>query len=101
MNDWRKYLKDRLIKECQGGFVVIIPDGASVSVPLACSICDHLMRSRDDESAHLEFGCCHRCALLWAHPRREAWRSGWRPSMNQVIEAEKDRLPLAFTFEVD
>ena len=97
----RPYFKDRLIEEHPDGFVIIVPVGAEPPIPLACTLCDHVMRSRDDENSHYEFGCCDRCARLWAHPRRQAWSDGWRPSEEQVKEAEKDRLPLALVLVVD
>lgn len=101
MNDgFRPYLRDRMIKECDG-FVVIVPADADPVVPLCCSVCDHMMKSRDDETAYLEFGCCDRCARLWAQPRRQAWHDGWRPTPDQVGEAELDRPPMSITFDVD
>jgi hypothetical protein len=98
---WRPYLKDRLIDERPEGFVVIVPVGVAPPVPLVCPVCDHVMRTREDETSHREFGCCERCALLWAYPRREAWNGGWRPSQEQVTAAEADRLPLSITLDVD
>ena len=97
----RPYLNDRLVEERPEGFVVIVPVDADPPVPLCCTQCDHAMRSSDDEAAYNEFGCCDRCARLWAHPRRQAWRDGWRPTKDQVVAAEADRLPLslALSFE--
>ena len=97
----RPYLKDRLIEDRPEGFVVIVPQDAEPPIPLACVICDHVMRTRDDEASHNEFGCCDRCARLWAQPRRQAWKDGWRPSKEQVGAAEADRAPLALVFDVD
>lgn len=97
----RPYLKDRLIEEHPDGFVIIVPVDAEPTVPLACVLCDHVMRSRDDENSHHEFGCCERCARLWAHPRRQAWKDGWRPMPEQVAEAEKERLPLSLVLVTD
>jgi len=98
---WRQYLKDRLIEERSEGFVVIVPVGAEPPVPLACTLCSHVMRTREDEVSHYEFGCCERCARLWAHARRAAWKDGWRPSADQVVEAEANRTPLSLVFDVD
>lgn len=92
MSDWERYLNDRLIKHFDK-FVVIKPVDAEPAVPLSCSLCDTLMRSCDDEEACLEFGCCHFCAMTWAHPRRQLWKEGWRPSRDQVEEAVSLRPP--------
>ena len=97
---WRPYLKDRLIDERPEGFVVIVPTDAPPPVPLVCPLCDHAMRTREDEVSHHEFGCCGRCARIWAHPRRKVWKEGWRPTPEQVQAAEADRVPLALNFDV-
>ncbi len=97
----RPYLKDRLIEDRPEGFVVIVPEGAVPPVPLTCALCDHVMRSRDDEFSHHEFGCCERCSRIWAQCRRQAWRDGWRPTPEQVKAAEADRVPLSIVFDVD
>jgi hypothetical protein len=97
----RPYLKDRLIEDHPTGFVIIVPVGVELPVPLACTLCDHVMRSRDDETSHREFGCCERCARIWAEPRRQAWVDGWRPTTEQIQLAEVDRMPLTVVFDVD
>lgn len=97
----RPYLKDRLIEEQPEGFVVIVPIDAEPPIPLVCAVCDHVMRSRDDEVSHREFGCCDRCSRLWAYPRRQAWMNGWRPSSEEVRAAEVDRRPLNMIFRID
>ena len=97
---WRPYLKDRLIEERPEGFVVIVPLDSEPPVPIACGLCDHVMRSRDDEVAYREFECCDRCARTWAHARRQQWKDGWRPSAEQVSLAEESRAPLTLTFDV-
>lgn len=101
MSEWKPYLKDRLIKQDPLGFVVIVPANAMPATPLVCPVCDFVMRTRDDETSHAELQCCHRCALLWAHARRAEWKQGWRPSADQVKEAEAIRMPLAITFDID
>ena len=97
----RPYLKDRLIEERPEGFVIITPVGAEPPVPMSCPLCDHVMRSHDDETAYREFECCNRCAMLWAQPRRQAWKEGWRPTKDQIAAAELDRVPLSLVFDVD
>lgn len=98
---WRPYLRDREIADHPAGFYVIRPVGAQPATPLACGTCDRLYRSRDDEVSHGEFGCCYLCALQWAHPRREAWRSGWRPTKEVVTEVVKQRPPMSVTFDLE
>ena len=52
MNEWKPYLNDRLIKECEG-FYVIKPVEERQIVPLSCPVCDYLMRTVDDEKSYL------------------------------------------------
>lgn len=98
---WKPYVRDRLIATHPSGFVVIKPVDAQSSVDVFCAICDHAMRSRDDEIDWRSYGCCNRCAQRWAHSRKDAWMSGWRPSAEQVLNAESERLPLHATLSID
>ena len=68
MNEWKPYLNDRLIKECEG-FYVIKPVEERQIVPLSCPVCDYLMRTVDDEKSYREFECCESCETFWARPR--------------------------------
>ena len=98
-HDWRPYFDNRLIRDA-GSYSVIVPNDTTEPMPMACALCDHLFRDRDDQVAYDEFRCCDRCARLWAHPRRQAWKDGWRPTSEQVEDAEKDRLPLTINLDV-
>ena len=99
--NFKPYLDDRFIAEHPDGYYVIVPTDYEPSTPLFCEICDHTMRSRDDEVSHVEFKCCYRCAMKWAHPRRQLWKDGWRPTSQQVSEYELERLPMNVTLDVD
>lgn len=99
--DWKPYPRDRVFAEHPSGFVVIKPADDDKPVPLSCPLCTALMRSRDDDVAFREFECCNRCAMHWAHPRRKQWKEGWRPSPEQVVEYEAERLPLRATLDID
>lgn len=83
MSDWAPYFRDRLIRD-NGTHFVIRPMNVENPVPLSCDLCSTLYRSREDESSHLEFGCCNSCAMRWAHPDRKRWKDGWRPTKDQV-----------------
>ena len=99
--DWKPYIDDRLMARHTSGFVVIKPCDAPEAVPLACPVCDTLYRNSDDEACHGEFGCCARCANVWAYPNRAAWSEGWRPPEGDV-RADVERRPrLATRFVVD
>lgn len=95
---WRSYPDDRLIED-RDGYVVIVPANSDTIKSLYCSVCRALYRDSDDEQASVEFDCCHLCALRWAHPRREAWASGWRPNHDDVLSELEQRPHLNVSFE--
>lgn len=92
----RPYFGGRTIRDLSDGSYVIEPEGQDPLVDLACSVCTTLYRDRDDDIAHREFGCCHACAIRWAHARREAWATGWRPTKDEVEQDLNLRAPLTF-----
>lgn len=99
--DWKPYFADRLIFHHDLGFAIIVPIDAVVALPLSCIICGYLLRTRDDEIACRDFGCCDKCAMAWAHPRREEWAKGWRPDPKIVIENVSNRTPSSVNFDLD
>jgi hypothetical protein len=99
--DWKPYLKDRLMARHPGGFVVIKPTEAALTIPLACPVCDHLLRSSDDEAHYAQFSCCERCANQWAYRNKTAWQEGWRPPEGEVASDIESRPRLALRFVID
>lgn len=91
-------MHDRLIKKFDD-YYVIKPLDSSFVIPLGCELCQFLYRSHDDELSHEEFGCCHKCALKWAHPDRERWKNGYRPSSDEIILEVNLRPQMLFTLE--
>lgn len=83
MSEWKSYLDNRLIKQCNG-FYVIKPAGERNVIPLSCPVCDHMLRTYDDEKSYRNFECCESCETFWARPNMTAWRQGWRPDKKDV-----------------
>jgi hypothetical protein len=81
---WKDYLNNKLIKECDG-YCIIKPKNFREITPIACPVCDYLLRTGQDEKSYRQFSCCESCELLWARPRQEEWRNGWRPDKEQVM----------------
>ncbi len=98
---WKPYIKNRLIAEHEDGFFVITPNSVEQSTPLSCEICDRLFRTHDDKIAFREFQCCHLCAMQWAHPRRDKWKEGWRPTREQVLLDVANRPPIFIDFDAE
>jgi len=85
---WRPYLNNRLIKDCDG-FFVIKPEQEKETIPLACPVCEYLLRTAADEKSYHQFKCCEHCETFWARPNQPAWKEGWRPTKEQVNEKLK------------
>lgn len=81
---WEPYFDDRLVKKCEGYFVIKPASSGRETVPLNCPVCNYLLRTSDDEKSYKNFHCCESCETLWARPNQEMWRSGWRPSAEEV-----------------
>lgn len=99
--EWKPYTKNRLIAQHPSGFYIIKPDDHDSRAALSCELCDRLYRTKDDDDANREFGCCHLCALKWAHPRREQWNTGWRPTRDQIDLDVSQRPPLSFSIDLE
>lgn len=95
---WKPYLKDRLISHHPSGFSIIKPKEVVSVIPLACPVCDHLLRSSDDAAHYTNFNCCERCANQWAYGNKTAWQNGWRPSESEVLADIKSRPRLNLRF---
>lgn len=98
MNEWKPYVNGRVFQKKEG-YVLIKPEENTNSVPLDCPLCRSLYRSIDDQSSHLEWACCHLCALRWAHARKLEWHAGWRPSEQEVKDVVSQRPGLSVTFD--
>lgn len=54
--------------------------------PFWCPICDVPMKrgSGGDDKTYFKWGCCRHCYIEFVEEREERWRSGWRPSKEDV-----------------
>lgn len=84
--DWKIYSKDRLFAQHQSGFFIIKPleDVDTKQQPFFCPVCDFVMKSTYDAEAWEKFNCCDKCASIWAYPDMARWKSGWRPTKEEV-----------------
>ena len=103
MSDFEKkpYIQDRWISNHPDNFYIITPREFHSATPLSCPICETLRRSKDDEGSWDEFNSCYKCSLVWAAPRREKWKAGWRPTKEQIFDEISQRPPLSIKFVID
>jgi hypothetical protein len=100
IGEWKDYIDGKMICDL-GDRYIIKPFEPTQIVPLSCSLCESLYRTRDDELAHHEFGACYPCAMKWAHPNRKRWAEGFRPSKEDIIIDVESRTPLRVIVECD
>lgn len=53
-------------------------------VPAFCPICELIMKSSRSTRTYYDFGCCMHCYIEFVEDREERWRSGWRPSAEDL-----------------
>jgi len=62
----------------------------SLRVPVWCPLCSSLMKGKSTNSFY-SYGVCMHCQIQFIEGREEKWKSGWRPS-EQEVEAFKQSL---------
>lgn len=87
--EWKQYTKRRVIAEHPEGFFIIKPESYTFNNDIFCTVCDSVMCGSLDEESFKKFECCDSCATYWAYPNKEKWKSGWRPSSEEVLNKYK------------
>jgi hypothetical protein len=78
-----KISNDRIVVE-HDSHLTIYPDEMGELIPAACPVCDHLLRTSDDEMMYVKFGCCDACAAEWAWRDTKSWNDGIRPTKDDI-----------------
>lgn len=53
-------------------------------VPTFCPICSYIMKGSRSNITYYEYGCCDHCYIAFIEGREEKWKSGWRPTQDQI-----------------
>lgn len=53
-------------------------------VPAFCPICEEFMKGNQSTRTYYDWGCCMHCHIEFVEDREERWRSGWRPSAEEI-----------------
>lgn len=58
----------------------------SLGVPINCPVCEARWIKLNPEaySAFVKWNCCDKCVIEHVEGNEERWKSGWRPSKEQV-----------------
>lgn len=85
VTDWQPYIGNRLIKWHSAKLAIIKPSKINLgTLPLSCPVCESLLKDSDDELHFRMFECCSRCANIWAYKNQKRWKTGWRPTKEEV-----------------
>ena len=60
-------------------------------ISLTCPICEEVMIKNEDDIYFKKFKCCFLCGIEWVEVNREKWKTGWRPSKNEIKKSLKIR----------
>jgi hypothetical protein len=58
-------------------------DRSSMRVPAWCPQCDSLMKGKSTKT-YYDWGVCVLCHIEFIEGREEKWKSGWRPTEEQI-----------------
>jgi hypothetical protein len=58
----------------------------ALRVPMWCPVCDYVMKNGPggDNKTYFKWGCCRHCHVEFIEDRESRWKSGWRPSAEDV-----------------
>lgn len=59
-----------------------MPD-QNLRVPAWCPVCEGLMKGQSTQTFY-KYQCCVNCFIEFVEGREERWKSGWRPTVDQV-----------------
>jgi len=79
MGDWKQYIGNRKIKECNDFFVIAPIDRNTEDESISCSRCFRLLRTSDDEIANKKHNCCDLCFLKFVQSKQEKIMSDLEP----------------------
>lgn len=49
-----------------------------------CPVCGQMMRGSKSNSSYYDWGCCSICYIEFVEDREDRWKSGWRPSADEI-----------------
>ena len=64
----------------------------SLRVPVWCPLCHDIMKGTKSNITYYNYGCCVNCFIQFIEGREMRWKSGWRPTKEEVdkyIEASE------------
>ena len=90
-SEWSEFDEDRLAKRLDDEIIVIIPKQMHDHIPFFCPVCEVAMNGVAGVLSYQKFACCDWCSNQWAYVNALTWKSGWRPSPNEIKRALEKR----------
>lgn len=54
-----------------------------IKVPIRCPFCGYLMKGKSTNTWY-DWKCCMDCYIEFIESREDRWKSGWRPTQEQI-----------------
>lgn len=58
-------------------------------IPLSCPLCERIMRGKSSQT-YFKHGVCVNCTIQFVEGREDRWKTGWRPTPEQLAEYLKE-----------
>lgn len=69
-------------------------------IPMWCPVCTFAIRTQEDRISFGQKSCCYKCALAFADSRLPEWKTGWRPSHEEVQKEIEKRLMIPVSVDL-
>lgn len=74
-----------------GKLVIVKPINHSPVTPLFCPVCEFPMKTSDDAVSYKTYKSCYECGIHFAHPNLEKWKTGWRPTPEELSKYKLEK----------
>lgn len=86
MNHMSTYLK----KEYKN--IKIYMNEDTENIPTFCPVCGYALRNIEDKFSYLSYKCCNSCENKWVYRNIEDWKSGKRPTNDELQNYVNEKL---------
>ena len=80
---------NRFLIKINSEISAIVPKENVSFCPTDCPLCGLTIGDAENVSNYLKYDSCENCYLKWGQARSSKWKSGWRPSPQEIKEENK------------
>lgn len=81
----------KYVKKIYGNINVYMDENLKIN-PTFCPICGFAMRNIEDKFSFSEYECCNSCENKWVYRDIESWKSGKKPSSDEINKYVNEKL---------